>query len=176
MQLPHRFRETAFRKYEHIISSAVDAFPATITIDPAIVSVTGVTFACRCRDAMTSLKEHHWSTHIDMDKFLDIASRIVVSERTDGKIIIGSREGIAATLNVTSTGNTVATISPIQPSEKTFTLSTPEQKELVMLLAHERLIAPRLFLTGITDAEALDFQQRYDISLDKHSSNVYILI
>jgi hypothetical protein len=102
-----------------------------------------------------------------MVKFNTIHNLLVVSERSDGSVIIGSREKIAdaarqqspTAFSVPTTLHTDAT--PIK-------LSTLEAKTLLMHLAHRRLLPSNLLLEGLTDEEATAFQLSYDVALTKH--------
>jgi len=174
--LPHRFRQDSFRKYEPFIRSAVDAWPNMVKADPAQYNVAQVTFACRLRDAKRSLYEHHWPTDVDIEKFNKIGFlNIEVSERIDGSVLVGSHEAIVKYAEAT-TSMPVATLVPEHSSEHIFTLTTKEQKELLMELSARRLLAPRMFVMGLTSDEVDFYQKNYDVALDKHDERTWILI
>ena len=76
--LPYRFREQSFRRFEPHINDIVNCFPEPIVIDPSPLSQ--VTFSCRLRDAIKSLSENRWPTDINMERFDIIYPNIVVCE------------------------------------------------------------------------------------------------
>jgi hypothetical protein len=89
--LPHRFRESQFRRYETHIAELVKCFPNVVEWT---TKLSPITFSCRLRDAMTSLKKNGWkSSLIDIPKFLSIHSQIDVAEH-NGKIYSGSTESL----------------------------------------------------------------------------------
>jgi hypothetical protein len=92
--LPHRFREKAFRFYEPIIAKAVELFPEAFTVEPRrCYNISLETFCARFRDAKHSLYENKWATSIDRARFVEIYSLIKVGQR--GHLaIIGSLEAI----------------------------------------------------------------------------------
>jgi hypothetical protein len=75
--LPRRFTEASFRRYEDMIRRVVNAWPLLYYIDPTPLS--SITYECRFRDAMRSLKENRWETIVDMKKFLEIHPNLTVS-------------------------------------------------------------------------------------------------
>lgn len=89
--LPPRFREAAFRKYEQTIADIVRGFP-----NPRIFLPPGspVTFACRLRDAIRSLRENQWTTIVPLAAFFQCVDEIVVSEKSDGSVIVGNSETV----------------------------------------------------------------------------------
>lgn len=167
--LPHRFRESSFRKYEHFLTQAVNAYPKTIAVWPRSLGLSPVTFACRCRDAITSYKQHRWDSTINAAKFREVADLLIVSERDNGSILIGSREAMM-TPRHTAADYIAATDTPV------LTLTTKAEKDFLMQLSHKRVIMPQLHIVGLTDAEAAVYQGQYDIALNKHSDTVYVLI
>lgn len=95
--IPPRFREGAFRFYEHTIARILATWPTVIVIDPTPeYSLSPVTFANRLRDAMTSHCKHSWpSAYVDAERLRSMwPGQIVVSERDDGKVLIGSKESL----------------------------------------------------------------------------------
>ena len=174
-ELPHRFRESSFRKYEMFIHSAVEAWPAAVKALPNLFNVSQVTFACRCRDAIKSLATNKWDTTVNLLKFMTIADSLVVSERLDGSVLIGSKSGIANFATLTKSLALEAP-APEQTSEHIFTVSTEAEKTLLMELSSRRLLSPRLYFQGFTDDEVAQYQLNYDVALDKHDEKTYILI
>lgn len=175
-ELPHRFKEDQFKRYEVYINHAIEAYPHAIKCEPKLFNVSKTTFIARLRDAMKSYNDNKWESAINRVKFLEAYPKIQVSERTDGTILIGSKEAIKAWMqldNVTEKlfHETSDTTLPLTD------LSCPtNHKEFLMFLSHKRLLLPRLKLIGLLDGEAELYQQTYDISLDKNPDGSYTLI
>ena len=174
-ELPQRFRESSFRDYERPIFAAMNTAPVAYKINPALVNKAQVTFACRLRDAMKSYKDNNWSSILDREKFLLMyeSKRLMVSERTDGSILVGSQSAIEQ-FATSSNGVKNPSVAEVKNAELLILLSM-EEKKLLMLLASRRLLAPRLRVFGITDPEAEQFQLDYDVALEK-TLDGYILI
>jgi hypothetical protein len=173
--LPHRFRESSFRDYEDFIRTAINLSPSAYKIDPALHNKAQVTLACRLRDAMRSYKDHNWPCSFDREKFLHLydEKKLSVSERTDGTILVGSLSAIES-FATSSNGVKTPAIPEVKDAE-ILVLTSIEQKELIMLLSSRRLLAPRMRLFGLTDAEVEQFQCNYDVALEK-TPDGYILI
>lgn len=173
--IPHRFREASYRRYEIIINQAVEAFPNCVTFKPSDFQLASVTFACRCRDAMKSLKENQWNTFIDLAKFNTHFDTIVLSERTDGTIIIGSKESIAKTAaNALIPAFHIE--APTTLSSDIILLKSKDCKDLIMLLSHRRMLSPHILLAGLTPTEVTDYQNMYDIAIEEQDNQTHILI
>lgn len=89
--LPPRFREDAVRRYESTLRSILNDFPKVVVFKPTLAPTT---FACRLRDAIKSQRANQWPLGIDMARFIQCCDEIVVSERTDGTVIVGNAETI----------------------------------------------------------------------------------
>ena len=88
--LPHRFREANFRRFEEVIAKAVASFPEVIEYNP--YPLANETFAARLRDAITSLRNNQWNTsRIAMEKFIVCCDELTVSIQPTG-VRIGSAE------------------------------------------------------------------------------------
>lgn len=95
--IPPRFREGAFRFYEPTIARIMSTWPTVLVLDPQTDhQLSPVTFANRLRDAMTSHCKHSWpSAYVDAEKLRTMwPGQIIVSERDDGKVLIGSKESL----------------------------------------------------------------------------------
>lgn len=172
--LPHRFRESSFREYEPFINSIIERWPEVYRIHPSHYKKAQTTLACRLRDAMRSLSTNRWTASLDIDKFNEVYPLIVVSERTDGSILCGTKEGIALFTH----GEHIPSSREIPlnvDSSILVNLSEPSKVVLAKLSA-VRKIAPRLRITGVSDLEVSELQQNYDIAIDKNDDGSYTLI
>ena len=80
-----RLNEAAFRRYEHHIRSAIDAWPKETKFEiPAGVSVN--TFEHRLRDAMQALKMYGYDEELQK-KLASLRTELVVSMDPDGKAV-----------------------------------------------------------------------------------------
>ena len=80
-----RLNESAFRRYEHHIRSAIDAWPKETKFEiPAGVSVN--TFEHRLRDAMQALKMYGYDEELQK-KLASLRTELVVSMDPDGKAV-----------------------------------------------------------------------------------------
>lgn len=160
MILPHRFREHAFRRYEHYISQIVQEFPSTVSIDPSPLSP--VTFSCRLRDAMVSLDKCGWETSIDLLKFKDIYKKTMVCE-TDGIIVVKPRK------HTTS-------YTP-KPKDIGMVLSNPTQEQLhevAQQLTNRTLMGPVRVL-GIPIAQLSKLSEKFDVHVAESNGEVVLL-
>lgn len=90
MPEPIRFRESAFRRYEHILKKVVEAFPNSIKFRP--VELATETVACRLRDAVASFLRNKWESELDLEWFLKYWNDYGVAH--DGVwITIGKKQG-----------------------------------------------------------------------------------
>lgn len=68
-ELPHRFRESTFRRYEPLIAQALAQWPNPLVLPPR-VDIAQETLCCGIRNAMRSLHENRWASDIiDMADF-----------------------------------------------------------------------------------------------------------
>jgi len=174
-ELPQRFRESSFRDYERTIAAAMNVSPVAFKVDPRLLGKAQVTFACRLRDAMKSYKDNNWPSILDHEKFLIMyeSKKLIVSERTDGSILIGSLSAIDQ-FATSSNGVKNPPIAEVKDAP-ILVLTSTDQKNLLMLLSSRRLLAPRMRIFGLSDAEVEQFQLDYDVALEK-TSDGYILI
>lgn len=90
--LPYRFREQQFRRYEEVIDQIVAVYPGRIEFNPSSFNLSPETFSCRLRDAVRSLSLYHWPTKIDVEKFQAIHQEIMVSVGPTGKVSAGGKQ------------------------------------------------------------------------------------
>ena len=170
-ELPHRYRQDQFRRYETYINHAVEAHPQAVKCDPKLFNIKQITFVARLRDAMRSLWDNQWNTTINNTKFREIYESIQVTERTDGTILIGTKEAIKGWIQQDKIPELTAA-----DSNEILTLKDPQTKELIMWLSHKRLLAPRLKVIGLTDDEVVEFQNNFDVSIDKNPDGSWLLL
>lgn len=172
-QLPHRYRETQFRRYELYIHHAVEAYPQAIKCDPKLFNVANETFRARLGDAIKSLYDNQWKTTIDVAKFRAVYASLQVSMRVDGTILVGTREAIQQW----SKQDTIPTIEAAPTNNLTKPIIvTSATSEFLMQLSHNRLLSPRLKVIGLTSADVEFYQQKYDIALDENTDGTYTLL
>lgn len=135
-QLPPRFTEASFRRYEGAISTVIASWPKAITFDT--MPLRPVTFACRLRDAMRSLSEHSWMTDIDLVRFQMLYPFIVVRE-ADGKVVVGGREETKPAAQ--SVGRVIPAISPGVFYDEDAD-PTAEVTEAIAMLVEKKLLIP----------------------------------
>ncbi len=170
--LPPRFRESAFRRYEHIIAAAVEQFPNRCLIDPKVYSLSPVTLSHRLRDAMRSFIDNKWESRIiDWEKFLIVHEEIIVSETHDGFVLTGTRDSV----------KTVRHIEPLMPQavsrqaeSPTFAVTTAEEWTTLCRLAAKRLLLSPILVLGVEPNITL-LEQNYDISLVPQGDGSYLL-
>lgn len=84
--LPPRFREKSFRRYETSIAKALERYPQPTQLLSQPFGLSLCTIANRLRDAMASHKTYHWSsTLVPWEKFLlhFEKNNFMVSEKAD---------------------------------------------------------------------------------------------
>lgn len=163
-KLPHRLRESQFRRYEPLIARIVETFPACIVVDPRThYTIAPSTFAGRLRDAMKSLKDNDWdSTKVNRTTFHAIVDSIVVRERSDGLVAIGNRD---TTLAKPTKPNDVPVDVPV--GDNKLVVGDETLKHFVCMLAHRRLLRTPIEVIGLSAAEAETLQNAYDVYLEK---------
>lgn len=165
--LPHRFSEKSFRRYEGIIYAVTERFPQPTVINPVDLTLSAETVRGRLRDAITSLKHHCWQTKIPMDVFLKIHDEIVVSLRPDGKVVVGDKDTVKL--------DEVATFSAVDPTTVLDCTQYPDLSlSMVCFLAHNRALAKKLKLKLLPEI-AKQMTDNYDILLVEQGDNIYLL-
>lgn len=187
LALPSRLRESSFRRYEHVITQIVSAFPMAVKINHGAASP--VTFTARLRDAMKSLYDHHWTTSsIDVAKFRYNYLDLRVSHRENG-VFAGSKAGLDMLSEIT---HSIAEATPCTEPVKTYqrideevpslelnNLTRDEVKLLCLLSAQRAFVRP-IEITAewlISEEEVSALLGAYDIALDKVEDkvNTYLL-
>lgn len=174
-ELPYRFRESSFRDFEPFINNIVEAYPNAVKADPSLFKKAQVTFACRLRDAIKSYKDNHWISYINRDKFETIVDSIVVSERSDGSILSGSKDGIERFAS--SGGHQALNHEVALPEGSDFVADlTKPSKQLLAELSQARKLSPRLTIIGLSDSDVEELERSYDIGINKNEDGSYTLI
>ena len=163
LTLPHRFRESAFRRYESILAQVVNRFPLPVEVDTKIYDLSSVTFSCRFRDAITSLERYRWRTDtIDMQRFAECSDLIVVRER-GGKVVIGGWEETKVTEALAS--------QPITAGAELATpviidVSNPVVLSTLITLAENRYLTMPITISNLPENTAETLASCFDISLE----------
>jgi hypothetical protein len=177
--LPHRFRESSFRRYETIIHDAVRAFPEPLKIRCALYDLSSITMSCRLRDAMKSFATHKWPVTWDasmLEKFHRIyqAGELRVHELSDAGFIVVGKSATIKTSQPLPTHQAITFSTQTKP--KPITLTTTEQKNLLIHLAAERLLNNAIPCFGFTQQEIDYYMTNHDISFDAQADGSYLII
>lgn len=88
--IPPRFNEASFRRYEPFITSAMLVLPSELDIHcREQLGLSPETVSCRLRDAMRSLHTYNWQTSVNMLKFAEYYSQLEVARKhTDAGIVV----------------------------------------------------------------------------------------
>lgn len=173
MNLPHRFTEKSFRRYEGVIKRAVESYPQTITIDPFPLS--GTTYSARLRDAKVSLKQNRWPSTVNMERFLAVYEDLQVSDR-GSSVVIGSSELIkVADKPLSAAGREMAGESRYTFDFGNDPMDVREIEAFVILLAARRLQGP-IRVRPIAGIVMTRYQSTYDISIEELPDGSYTII
>lgn len=177
--LPHRFRESEFRRYEPFIAVIAEKFPDVVAQDVKQVGLSPVTYACRLRDALKSYRNNKWKSDSIPLSFFDVIDQVVVSDRGNGIIAAGSKDSL-------KDPNILAVAQPPKHvAESTLSVDTLSATPLLIVstdlnalcfLAHSRALKRPLSITISSPELASSLEQQYDISLDNIGNNQYILL
>lgn len=184
--LPHRLRETSFRRFEHDIAFIVDRYPMVVELDYKSKGYSVLTYEARLRDAMKSLFENGWSTTIiDSVKFFNSYSDIVVSHQTC-HIFAGSRKEVNAMRHTTQAqpesqhlGNAMTSpASHFLPSTgelQTFHIECDNEAVLIARLASARVLLP-IQISGVSDSLVQDLESKFDVAFTKNSDGTWTVL
>jgi len=160
MNLPNRFTESAFRRYEAIIANIIDSYPAPVTINPKDIRLSCETVSARLRDAITSYRAHRWESTVVDDRI----DNMLISVRVlpNGLVVASGPGGV----------NAVNTTQPTKTAE--INLNETPIKVLCLLAASRLLTRPvKVFPLLADDANVLE--GLFDVSLTKCGDATYIL-
>lgn len=134
-QLPHRFRERQFRTYEPYITQIVNRFPQVSIFGMHEIGASSVTFSCRLRDAIRSLKDNKWTTTVP-DSFWDIEPSLIVSDR--GKEVwVGDKAALSVRGTVTGIPEATSRPAEGQPTR----IESFEQLDRLVSLVNDGILA-----------------------------------
>ena len=169
--IPHRFREKAFRRYEQLIGQIVNSFPSICTFKPSQFNLSPVTFSCRLRDAIKSWEQNHWPTTAFTQAAFDRArlAGIMVSESPESSIVYaGGKDAMRGTItnfkplaSSAPVANAAAALPPLK-----IDATHPNDKHLLCKLAEYRALACELHVTGLSADDVVQLQQQYDVSIE----------
>lgn len=160
--LPHRLRESTFRRYEPTLKTAVDKFPLVVRVDPSSYGLSASTVACRLRDAKFSLLKYHWETTLNVAKFRNIADQFAVHQREDGMVELGPLQRVCPTL--------IEPVEVMSESALDMTETGLVEQLLMFTLAHERALGRPILLSMSEEARVQALAQ-YDIALTPFNGN-----
>lgn len=167
-QLPYRFREEQFRRYEPFIADAIAKYPGPIIINPGLLGLNTVTFACRFRDACQSYLKHNWPSRlINREEFLLNFPNIGVAESHSlGTVRIGERKLLRSGQLMPIVPHVSNATLGVNPQH--LTITTDEQFELICRLASMRLLTSEVTISGpaVTLENKNIYDQQYDVSIE----------
>lgn len=186
--IPPRFRAKAFRRYEPYINEVVKRFPKRVLFPPESFPVgvnSCVTFACRLRDAIKSLRDYQWPTKIPMALFMQRCDEIVVSEQVNF-VACGDEDCVRGTSLITNKpleNLSHVALSPHAPAIEGRNSSLPDFIDLtvfagtqaidtlraVAMLSHSRALLVPITLKGdlsILKPLATQLEGVYDIGIE----------
>lgn len=175
-QLPHRFRESAFRQYEAIIAAVVKGYPNALSFNPGLYKLSSVTFSCRLRDAIKSWNTHHWPTSsFDKDQFdRAFLGGICVSEHHDtATVSVGSKASIRVKTNRVLS---ISAASGVEQSKGTAPVDVGQigEQDIVLLaiLAERRALSCEVHFSFVGDSKVIPpISQSYDCSIESLGKN-----
>lgn len=164
--LPYRYSERHFRRYEPSIAVIVRQWPMVTVLDPSPLALE--TFSCRLRDAIKSMRDNQWSSKdISTMKFVQIVDEITISTVAHpGKVSVGPYDVLRKLVpvgkpiepNPESLGQAVPIINLVDPDK--------ELIEAVLVLHHHRiLVEPSVLTTKRFDV--VEESSRFDIVVEK---------
>lgn len=155
--LPLRFSEASFRRYERHIHAIVINFPRPVSFRPESASLE--TFSCRLRDAITSHITYKWPSSIDPVELSTIRGKIVVQQR-EGMVVVGPRKTTDAPVEEVKADAGV-------PGTFPFTVENPSLVELhafATLLGNRRISGPVKLINAST-ADIGEVLKAYDVQV-----------
>lgn len=148
-EIPQRFTEAAFRRYEGIIAQAVAVLPSRYHFEPRSLGLSLETATARLRDAMRSLHIYRWTTGVNMTAFDRYWPSLLVRQEPPYITIDLRRHGEPLPARETPS----ASLEVSCPNEEVV-------RGLAILLAQR--ILPSAVLTGVTR----EFVERIVIDMD----------
>jgi hypothetical protein len=169
--LPHRFSESAFRKYEKVIAQIATSYPRPVRVSPAQFGLSPETIRGRLRDACSSLATHQWQTKlVNLAAFMSIdQSQLTISIQPDGTVVAGNKQTIKE--------DAIDVIDAVAESEifDCTHLTSVSANAALCALAHNQVIKHHLKVKLSIDEFNL-FTNSYDIILTPTNiPEIYIL-
>lgn len=170
--LPHRLRQSSFRKYENTITKIVNTFPKVVVVPSG--NLAAITIAARLRDAMLSLHTYGWPSSVNMAKFLDNYSDIKVSHR-GASIVVGSREEIrrydaVIPIELGSTAEELASLT-----DKIKKVDRHGFKFVCELVSDKTCGKVRVECNDADEPFTQSLEMLFDVRIDKQPDNSYII-
>lgn len=164
MNIPQRFSEAAFRRYEPTIVIVMTNWPLVQTFDPAPLSAE--TFANRLRDSMRSLMDYGWKTDINTGRFIELRAEISVRIRNDGRVIVGPRLTPITFTNETTpeANNTVFKV----------TAPPPAVIQALFTLLHNRLIT-QVIVVEPNEIVINEYAEGFDVAVIRKGDHLIIV-
>lgn len=169
--LPHRFSESAFRKYEKVIAQIATTYPRPVRVSPAQFGLSPETIRGRLRDACSSLATHQWKTDlVNLPAFNAIdQSQLTISIQPDGTVVAGNKQTIKE-----DAIDVIDAVAENEIFDCTHLLSL-SANNVLCALAHNQVLKHHLKVKLSTD-EFNHFSNSYDIILTPtNTPEIYIL-
>lgn len=174
--LESRMTEQMFRRFEPLLTKAVDAFPneTSFTVPPDMAPTT---FLARFRDARLSLLKYNWQpTTVNRDKLIQIArSHTISRDEITGLVWFRAKHARGRPKElVTEAMTQMATAS--SPIDRVWSnWSVEELRAACLLLSSKRLTGP-IILRGaeIPDSIINDLLADFDISIVRQDGTTEI--
>lgn len=165
--VPHRFSEKQFRRYEPHIATVVRNWPGITRFKP---TCSIETFSCRFRDAIRGLFIYRYITLINYDELLSIRGALTVAQKGDC-VVIGPKLVVAA---YSPTSNAEVPTN----SEAPTLLTNPPRPvlEAFCLLLSGKYITTPLIVTNVDATILLEMQDRYDVVATEQPDGSTIII
>lgn len=163
--LPYRLSERCFREYEDIIAAAIAVLPSRFNLPPRPGKAQS-TIEARLRDAMRSLHEYRWPTHVDMAKFDSLFPQLMVKRDGDDVCIELRRRAEPAVLSPKTTTELIV------PKDKAVLSDVVHS---IIILAHHGVLSG-VKLEGMTKGEVwIPSNEGYDVAFVEKDGGVYVL-
>lgn len=169
--LPHRFSESAFRKYEKIIAKIATRYPDPVEVNPTTLGLSGETVRGRLRDACTSYTEHQWKSDLISETLWGVIDQkqLVISLRPNGFVVAGTKESIKQ-------HTTPFPGIEIIPTEEIIDMSSFICDPLVFIYLAANSGLKKKLIIHLTKEQHMLFTQEWDVVLEPHGlADTYLL-
>lgn len=179
--LPYHLSEGSFRRFEKLIASAVESWPAStkFTTTPESGMSTSV-FVARLRDAITSFRRYGWKTEIiNVEKFKEIGSAAVVRHDSVNDCAWFTQRKAAgrAPAGLSVPSSSIPTANKPGPSGQLRDLTNEEFNALCLLASNGRISTPIIVFGEVDQGWIASASFLYDIGVtfDPSSNSTIIL-